>query len=158
MAAGLALDPVVKPSSRRSDSLPQAPPRHPPIVALCPLSPSSLPRSSRRPRTPQSNDHPCVPLTSSLVLANIRPCYCWGSIVVLPLLSDLLLSGLYCQPPFAAGHADTRDPSSGSLRCCRTCCRGSISFEFRPSRSQPSPCLEIKDAKKTTNVPGGAGT
>ncbi|XP_037413980.1 uncharacterized protein LOC119276916 [Triticum dicoccoides] len=148
-------------SSRRPGGrtpLPQAPPRHPPILALRPLSSRSLPRSSRRPRTPQSNNRPCVPLTSSLILANLRPCYRRGSIVVLPLLSDLLLSGLRRRPPAAAGHADTRDPSPGSLRCCRTCCRDSISFELRPSRSQPSPCLEIKDAKKTTNVPGGEGT
>nr|XP_040249414.1 uncharacterized protein LOC109776362 [Aegilops tauschii subsp. strangulata] len=140
IAAGLALDPVVKPSSRRSHPPPPSSTPHPPILALCPLSP----RSSRGPRTPQSDGRPRVLLTSSrLVLANLHPCYLRGSIVVLPLLPDLLLSGLHCQPPAAAGHADARDPSPGSLCCYRTCCRGSISFELCPSRIQPSPCLEI---------------
>uniref|UniRef100_A0A453T647 Uncharacterized protein n=2 Tax=Aegilops tauschii subsp. strangulata TaxID=200361 RepID=A0A453T647_AEGTS len=140
IAAGLALDPVVKPSSRRSHPPPPSSTPHPPILALCPLSP----RSSRGPRTPQSDGRPRVLLTSSrLVLANLHPCYLRGSIVVLPLLPDLLLSGLHCRPPAAAGHADARDPSPGSLRCYRTCCRGSMSFELCPSRIQPSPCLEI---------------
>uniref|UniRef100_A0A453CZ66 Uncharacterized protein n=1 Tax=Aegilops tauschii subsp. strangulata TaxID=200361 RepID=A0A453CZ66_AEGTS len=122
VAAHLALDPRSGRHRRRPRARSKVRPPSPPASR-------STPSSSRRP--------------GAVVLANLHPCYLRGSIVVLPLLPDQLLSGLHCRPPAAAGHADARDPSPGSLRCYRTYCRGSISFELCPSRIQPSPCLEI---------------
>ncbi|XBH56195.1 hypothetical protein VPH35_078097 [Triticum aestivum] len=101
IAAGLALDPVVKSSSRRSHPPPASSTPHPPILALCPLSP----RSSRGPRTPQSDGRPRVLLTSSRCPRESP---------------SLLPPGLHRRAPAGDGCAAIGAPLPAS-RCCRTC-------------------------------------